>query len=399
MKLATLMAISSMTAVGQVAGENVTLGAGQMNPDERRYERMYGELWTIYQFRQRYGSYDYASEWRNAPLEKRIAQDRREYTINDFFRTFRYARTSEWYNAPTATQVHMNFDGREYTMDEFVRRSGSRWIEDWAQSEPRPCMECCSQIFTRSACDFRSRFCAWRGYYSQTCDYWSLALLAENTNYTAVNETADVSEHKNATSMSVAPNSIDQAMLSSSGSDQKLDLAKEASKQESPSNGGRRLLEAITYERRYDRSRANLGSYAWFMVIYPLSYSLEWDRAPVEKRVARDGKEYSITEFQQRFGPSWVFEWRSSAISSQLRHFEDENYEMQDIRLQFDELRPERWATAEGAACSECCGGLERQRCGDRRQACVWSDSASMCVAREFGKNQLRMIEEPPIHI
>jgi hypothetical protein len=94
---------------------------------------------------------------------------------------------------------------------------------------------------------------------------------------------------------------------------------------------------------------------AEFQQYYGKNYLLEWLAAPAEKRVANDYKAYTASEFRMFFGSSWETKFLAGLPATQMRIAEDGKiYDIGEFVQYYQDSWQKKWAVAPEVPCKEC---------------------------------------------
>eukprot|EP00930_Biecheleria_cincta_P014149 TRINITY_DN1228_c0_g1_i1.p1 TRINITY_DN1228_c0_g1~~TRINITY_DN1228_c0_g1_i1.p1 ORF type:complete len:312 (+),score=87.22 TRINITY_DN1228_c0_g1_i1:85-1020(+) len=94
---------------------------------------------------------------------------------------------------------------------------------------------------------------------------------------------------------------------------------------------------------------------AEFQQYYGKDYFLEWLAAPAEKRVANDYKAYTASEFRMFFGSSWESKFIAGLPATQMRIAEDGKiYDIAEFVQYYKDSWQKKWAAAPEVPCKEC---------------------------------------------
>lgn len=93
-----------------------------------------------------------------------------------------------------------------------------------------------------------------------------------------------------------------------------------------------------------------------FQKYYSDQWLSEWTAAPMEKRVHRDGKAYRATEYAEYFGANWITEWAKDKEATQVRIDPNDGnqYTMVEFEQYYKNNWQTQWAAAAEIACKEC---------------------------------------------
>jgi len=102
--------------------------------------------YTASEFLQHYGEGAWMNQWLDSPLEKKISNDRRAYTANQFSRHFPSTWEPMYKGSPEATQLRLAQDGKVYSMAEYQQYYGDQWHDKWNVSPELSCKECAPYV-------------------------------------------------------------------------------------------------------------------------------------------------------------------------------------------------------------------------------------------------------------
>ncbi|CAE7243093.1 rps1 [Symbiodinium pilosum] len=130
------------TAIAEASKAAVTNDLSGM---VRRYA-LDAKPYTAGEFLQHYGEGAWLNQWLDSPLEKRLSNDRRAYTANQFSRHFPSTWIAMYKGSQEATQIRLAEDGKPYTMAEYQQYYGDQWHDKWSVAPELSCKECAPYI-------------------------------------------------------------------------------------------------------------------------------------------------------------------------------------------------------------------------------------------------------------
>jgi len=112
--------------------------------------------------------------------------------------------------------------------------------------------------------------------------------------------------------------------------------------------------------QRYAKD-GKLYTVAEYQKYYNDQWLFEWMVAPIEKRVHRDGKAYRASEYADYFGDNWFVQWAKDKEATQMRidHTAGFQYTMAEFQQYYKDQWQIQWAAAAEVACKECTSPVE----------------------------------------